>query len=374
MHKQNTVMLLMFCLIGFGAALQPAPATADGSNRYYVTDLGVLPEQGDSSANAINDCGQITGGSGIKAFVWSAATGMVSLGDVPAGYDTSWGVDINASGQIAVGANRMFNSTYTGFAAYRWTSGVFEKMNNPGGEFTYAVGIDGQGRLLGTYSADGYHLYRSTTGTTLDEIDAGNPQYACARGANASGQLVGQKSTPSGQYRGFVWPGSGTGQDLPTLSQANAISDSGIIVGYSLDAPCHATIYDHGITTDMHALGTASFPYAVNDAAEAIGVYTDAQSYQHPFVWDYTSGMNDLNSLLEPITGAGWVLDTATDINSSGQIVGFGLHNGVGRAFLLTPVPEPCTVALLGCGVIGLLTHAWRKRRRGQLELRDWDA
>ena len=44
----------------------------------------------------------------------------------------------------------------------------------------------------------------------------------------------------------------------------------------------------------------------------------------------------------------------AADINDHGQIIAFG---GI-RSYLLTPVPEPNTVALLGVPLFGLLLRA----------------
>ena len=45
--------------------------------------------------------------------------------------------------------------------------------------------------------------------------------------------------------------------------------------------------------------------------------------------------MYDLNNLMP--AGSGWVLEHATAINTSGQIVGVGRLNGQTRAFLATP-------------------------------------
>jgi hypothetical protein len=62
--------------------------------------------------------------------------------------------------------------------------------------------------------------------------------------------------------------------------------------------------------------------------------------------------MIDLNSLIDPL--AGWELISANALNESGQVAGSGLHRGEFRAFLLTPVPEPQSLALTVIGMCGL--------------------
>ena len=73
--------------------------------------------------------------------------------------------------------------------------------------------------------------------------------------------------------------------------------------------------------------------------------------------------MKDLNTLLNP-SGTGWVLNAASGINDSGQITGYGVHNGLTRAFLLSPVPAvavPAAIWLFGSG-LGLLTFTNRRK------------
>ena len=75
--------------------------------------------------------------------------------------------------------------------------------------------------------------------------------------------------------------------------------------------------------------------------------------------------MQGLDALLDP-SGAGWSLRVATAIDDAGDIVGQGKNpSGASRAFLLTPVPEPSTIALLLGGAGGLLAYAWRRRAVG---------
>ena len=75
--------------------------------------------------------------------------------------------------------------------------------------------------------------------------------------------------------------------------------------------------------------------------------------------------MTDLNSLIP--SSSGWTLESANDINDSGWIVGVGLNpSGQTDAFLLAPVPEPSTVALLLAAALlaGLLPAAGLARQQ----------
>lgn len=72
-------------------------------------------------------------------------------------------------------------------------------------------------------------------------------------------------------------------------------------------------------------------------------------------VWTY------LNALIDPLSG--WVLTSGNGINDSGQITGRGLLNGQERAFLMTPVPEPSSIALAAIALVGLATLRWHRPR-----------
>src|SRR4051812_176450 len=68
-----------------------------------MQDLGVLPGDTSSRANHINNEGMAVGGSegmqGIRAFVWSAASGIQAVATLPGGnYTEAFG--INNLGQV----------------------------------------------------------------------------------------------------------------------------------------------------------------------------------------------------------------------------------------------------------------------------------
>jgi hypothetical protein len=57
------------------------------------------------------------------------------------------------------------------------------------------------------------------------------------------------------------------------------------------------------------------------------------------------------------------LLTDARGINDRGQVVAFGRDmNGLTHSFLLTPIPEPGSITLVGLGALGLIGYGWRRR------------
>ncbi len=81
--------------------------------------------------------------------------------------------------------------------------------------------------------------------------------------------------------------------------------------------------------------------------------------------------MIDLNELLNPADPQHWTFSEATGINDFGQIVGNAFYDADGpggnpavpRAFLLTLVPEPCTIALMASLAAFLICQRMSTRR-----------
>ena len=103
--------------------------------QYHITDLGVLPGYDYSVATAINDLGQVVGYSWYsdptrnirkQAFLWTREAGMIGLGFLPEGVDSSEATSINNHGVVVGTANYTYGPDQYGIftevgTAFRWT-------------------------------------------------------------------------------------------------------------------------------------------------------------------------------------------------------------------------------------------------------------
>ena len=92
---------------------------------------------------------------------------------------------------------------------------------------------------------------------------------------------------------------------------------------------------------------------SINDHGQVVGCHNPADSAHghHAVLFDITgNGDNiDLNTVIDP-SYSGPYLAFAFDINNDGWIIGAAGEGDNTRGFLLTPIPEPCSICLLVLG------------------------
>jgi len=323
---------------------------------YVVQDLGTLGGAS-AAANAINDVGQVVGESWTKnnltthAFLWDKGV-MTDLG-VLQPHDWSTASDINEAaivvGYSGSGPRVQLVGPFRGFS---WNNGSLTDLGTlPGDTSSWAWGINDAGTIVGTSALTTatnpahFRPYVYSNGVMVQVGFVAPGQDGLVNGEafdiNNSGLIVGGGVTlkSSGLSRAFSFDGAIL-RDLGSLghqSEARAVNEAGRAVGQA--APDAMWVDTIKPLEDLGTLGGfLSAAYDVNDIGDVVGwsqVATQPSSVaDHAFI---TRGcwMFDLNNLL-PATAA-WELLFACGINNQGQIVGWGLHQGNVRAFLLTP-------------------------------------
>ena len=339
--------------------------------KYTIIDLGTLGGT-NSGTWGINFLGQVTGfaylsdNSTYHAFRWTPGgtngpasnPQMEDLGTLGGSNSQAYGVSGN--GQVTGTAYLSDNSTYH---AFRWThGGTNGPVGNPQMEDlgpaspgTNSVGfaIDDIGQVDGYLETGKGTLFQfnraffyNVTGQIQPYDPFGGGQSSAAYGNNDQAQSVGWATTANG-FEAFLFnpntnsPFLHLGTFGGNFSTAYAINDNGQIVGDATtagDAADHAFRYSgSGPMQDLGTLGgTNSVAYGINNLGHVIGTADTSNNETHTFVYIGNGPMQDLNSLIA--TNSGWTLTFAQGINSGGQIVGTGIHNGQTHGFLLTPV------------------------------------
>lgn len=341
---------------------------------YTVTDLD--PTGDYSAAYAINNVGQVTGNRrpGFpppQAFLHSDGS-IASLGTLGGATSASFGHGINDAGDV-VGYTETTGPT----RAFVYSNGVMTALGTLGGSTSVGYAINNSGQVTGyaLYSGDtAGHAFIYSNGSMVG-LGALGGGHSIGYDINDAGQVTGLAYTSGNTaYHAFVY-GNGAMTDLGTLeghnySEGSALNASGQVVGTSSVTSggdsSRAFLYANGVMINLGTMGgIASFGYGINAAGQAVGSVLVGTDYRDRAIHNaflYSDGeMIDLNTLIDP--SSGWTLSVASDINDLGQIVGWGYGPNGGRyhAFLLTPVPEPETYALLLAG-LGLVGVAARRR------------
>ncbi len=353
--------------------------SAHATPGYTVTDLGVLGgTYSDSRAYGINSLGQVVGqsdtGTGdTHAFIYSNGQ-MQDIGTLGGGIYGSARA-INNNGTVVGSAT---GAGFFGIHAFQWSSATGMQDINPSQAFnSQAYGINNAGTAVAKMS---YIYGYGNTGFTYSNGNAtylGDPYlgYMAPRAVNAAGISVGdiqQLSYVSLIQKAYSYDGQNitvlgalTGYNYQAV--ATSISDSGIIVGYSRSFQLvpHAFMYVGGSMVDLGTLqgdfSAGSAAFGTNNKGDIVGdayqIGTDfgfvspddsINSYDYggteAFIL-HDGIMTALNNLVA--SDSGWNLLDAKGINDQGQIVGEGIINGSVHAYILNPIPEPGSLALV---------------------------
>jgi uncharacterized membrane protein len=143
-------------------------------------------------------------------------------------------------------------------------------------------------------------------------------QGSQAYGMNDVGQVAGQSWMPNAFTRAVVW----------NNDAAHTVSELSPLPGdnYAIAGP---------INNAGQVLGASYY-----EPPGVIGFNVGIPAYRL-VIWR-DGGVFELQTLLDPVTGAGWTLSTAglRQLNNAGQITASGVFNGQTRAILLTPLPQ----------------------------------
>lgn len=198
-----------------------------------------------STANAINNAGQLTGlaqtivdGRQVNhAYLYTPGTGMVDLD--PLSSLISIGFGINNFGQVTGSRYDAANQQATAFVSAPGRGLTFFTADN--GASTIAQAINDFGQVAGYFQTGlNLHAFVYTSGSAAVDIGAGRPGDSRALSINNLGQVVGFTTSSFGEPSAFLYS-EGTGiVDLNThippnsgwrLTSADAINDQGQITG-----------------------------------------------------------------------------------------------------------------------------------------------
>lgn len=355
-----------------------AAFAASASAQFYALGAGT------TAYDVSGDGSRVVGYNGGGNFVWSAGTGLQSIGGNapdngfsghPAISDD--GTTIVASATNAQGLSEM--SRYS-FATGAWTA-LGSLGASSGDETSAGWGISADGSTaigLGWVDAGSAHGIVSRNGvvTDLGTTVAGSSTRANAASGDGS-VIVGWQDAEDGFRQGAVWKdgvqtllADGSGN---LLGEAGEVSNDGVWLTGSGNYAADGELWRWSEATGYQALGSKLAAFDSSTAFTAMNGDASAMiGYSRGFgparlgkglIWTSSLGVTNLNDYVasQGIDTGGVTLALPLGISTNGRtIVGLG-SNGQGWVVRLpTPVPEPGTIVTLGLGAAALL----RRRKR----------
>lgn len=281
-----------------GQVVGTSQILGDAFHHGFIYDRGKITDIGNFYPYDINNLGQIVGvysteingDSTVRSFIYHQGT-FADLGTISSDPRAqSWANSINDDGQVVGSANTVYVGSR--FHAYLFSGGVMKDIDTigPDHEESEALVINNRGMVLGSERDGGIFLYSSGVIRRLNIF--GN-----ALDMNDLGEFIGWGSWGSGLGGGFLYREG-------ELTILGGLSDS-----------------------------KNTKPLAINEKSQIVG-QSDIGYVERPWGYRrvdhaflYENGvMTDLNTLIPEISN--WELMYATDINTRGQIVGYGVREG----------------------------------------------
>jgi probable HAF family extracellular repeat protein len=368
-------------------------ASRHARSDFLISEVNPLSGGSMSRAYGINNSGFVAGESSSPYSNAMQAIRTNDNGTQAVGYNmggwSSRGLAIS-DGNVVVGRSDMFTpngEVSRGFVFSDPNVGMQTLSGLADSRSTVANGVSG-GTIVGTVTGSN----GLTQAVTWDL--QGHPKAiggltpggsSSGLGVNNAGQVTGAAQTAGDGSHAFLYnPGQTVGapgvmKDLGILtsggtSQGNAVNNAGEVAGWASTGTSgyHAFAYLGTQMVDIQGsqfLASSSMGLGINDAGWIVGRADEGNGGSFAFLWRDGLGMVDLNSLIDKTQG--WDLLSATGINNHGQIVGFGIHNGLTLGFVLNPVldsdppslPEPSSLTLCGMAAASLAL-GWAARRR----------
>lgn len=276
------------------------------------TTLGPLGAGGRNVAWGINDATQVVGMSAGQAFVWDAATGIVSLGR-----GTAEAIN-NAASPLIVGGDvgpMVWERDASG-----WTGTALPVLEGLPRGFGFGVNLSGvvAGALYDpTRMASYLPVIWRRDGAGWAAQSLGNPSgmsYAIANDVNDAGQVSGWAANQATrQMVAFFWE-NGQMSTLPALpggtrSGAYRLNNKGHVAGYSnaADDLAHAVLWTDGVAIDLGMPAGAEGCYAIdaNDLGQVVGE-CEIAGVARPVQWDVkTAAIRALGARLQSLQESG---------------------------------------------------------------------
>jgi probable HAF family extracellular repeat protein len=332
----GTISMILIATLFMTVSAQRGTLTAANAKlspaRYRVTDIGTLSGGSTSFGYDINNAGWIaassnfSGGTAQHAALWykGRMTDLGTLGganSVPGGPNAGLEAFVDSETALADPNNEDMCAygTHAQCVAAIWRDGVLQPLPLlPGGNNSYAIGINDAGQVIG-YAEN-------------DIPDECATPFQVRRFAPVIWQPDGsirQLSPLPGDTVGFGFAINRSGQAVGGSGQC---SDT-VLPQFGAPAAPHGVLWDlDGSVSDLGNLGGEfNAPSAINDSGDVAGASQLADGSLHAYIWNRSKGMRDLGTLPGDFLSA---VTCCRTLNDNGQAVGISIGDNGPRAVL----------------------------------------